>query len=314
MKVSIILPNYNHAVYLDQRISGILRQSLAFHELIILDDCSLDGSVEVIRKYLGDPRIKFIQNDPNSGSTFLQWKKGLELVSGDLVWIAESDDDCEPDFLAKLVPPFEKDGEVTLAFCDSAIIDENSKPFDNSRKWSFAFRQGELLETSGVYSGKSFCEKYLSEKNVTVNASGIVFRKSTMDQVGGPDTSLKMAADWRLWFELCLLGKIHYVNESLNHHRRHQNTVTHQKMDILKKESFQNQNHFYRLLRERKASTKWIRTYRFKWAFKKAIWEAGYVPSIQNFRLYFTVVDFSVILTFLTNLHRLIYGILVRRP
>ena len=90
--VSVIVPNYNHAPYLRQRIESILDQSHQDFELILLDDCSTDGSRDIMESYRGDPRVSHIvYNEANSGSTFRQWDKGIELAQGECVWVAESD-------------------------------------------------------------------------------------------------------------------------------------------------------------------------------------------------------------------------------
>ena len=91
--VSIIIPNYNHAKFLDERIQSVLNQTYQNFELIILDDKSSDNSVEVINQYKDDPRVSsIIINKDNSGSTFKQWYKGIEIAKGEIIWIAESDD------------------------------------------------------------------------------------------------------------------------------------------------------------------------------------------------------------------------------
>ncbi|HET6990511.1 MAG TPA: glycosyltransferase family 2 protein, partial [Bacteroidia bacterium] len=98
--VSVILPNYNHARFLEQRIKSILSQTFRDFEIIILDDCSTDNSREIIDRYRSDEKISHvIFNETNSGSAFSQWKKGIQSASGTYIWIAESDDFCDPDFL-----------------------------------------------------------------------------------------------------------------------------------------------------------------------------------------------------------------------
>src|SRR6187431_17527 len=95
-KVSVIIPNYNHADFLMQRIVSILNQTYQDFELIILDDCSSDKSREIIEHYRTHPKVSHIvYNAENSGSTFKQWKLGLDYAKGDWIWIAESDDYCE---------------------------------------------------------------------------------------------------------------------------------------------------------------------------------------------------------------------------
>ncbi len=71
--VSVILPNYNHAAYLRQRIESILNQTYQDFELIILDDCSPDNSKDVIEEYRNNSHISHIvYNETNSGYTLKQ--------------------------------------------------------------------------------------------------------------------------------------------------------------------------------------------------------------------------------------------------
>src|SRR5688572_1870647 len=116
--VTVIIPNYNHASYLRQRIESVLNQTYKNIELIILDDCSTDNSREIIEKYRGHPKVSHIvYNEKNSGSTFKQWKKGIELAKGEWIWIAESDDWCEHTLLENLVHPFTKYSDISFAYC-----------------------------------------------------------------------------------------------------------------------------------------------------------------------------------------------------
>src|SRR5690349_18391470 len=104
-EVSVIVPAYNHEPYLKQRLDSVFSQRFDNFEVIILDDHSSDNSVDVIKQYSHQPKLKKIDvNTRNSGSPFIQWQKGFELAAGKYVWIAESDDWAEPDFLEKMVP------------------------------------------------------------------------------------------------------------------------------------------------------------------------------------------------------------------
>ena len=123
--VSVIVPNYNHERFLQERIDSILNQSYTHFELIILDDCSTDNSMEVINQYKDEPRLKMVvKNEKNSGSPFNQWNKGIRLAQGDLIWIAESDDACSPDFLATMVKKHLEHPDAVIAFCRSQIIND----------------------------------------------------------------------------------------------------------------------------------------------------------------------------------------------
>ena len=82
--VSVIVPNYNYEAYLDVRMESILAQTYDNFEVIFLDDCPSDGSLDVIEKYKNNPHLKkIVCGDANSGSPFVQWKKGLGLAEGE---------------------------------------------------------------------------------------------------------------------------------------------------------------------------------------------------------------------------------------
>ena len=102
--VSVIVPNYNHAPFLRRRLDSIFNQTYQDFEVIILDDCSSDNSKEIIEQYRNRPQITHIvYNEVNSGSPFKQWAKGFDLAKGEYIWIAESDDWAELNFLEETV-------------------------------------------------------------------------------------------------------------------------------------------------------------------------------------------------------------------
>src|ERR1700740_345808 len=123
-KVSIVVPNYNHAKYLRQRIESVLTQTYRDFEVILLDDCSTDESRTILREYTSDKRVRLEFNEVNSGSPFKQWKKGLEMASGKYIWIAESDDYANPRLLERLVAVLESDPAVVFAYCRSSVVEE----------------------------------------------------------------------------------------------------------------------------------------------------------------------------------------------
>ena len=100
-RVSVIIPNYNYARYLRERIDSVLAQREKDMEVLLLDDGSSDDSIAVMQEYAKkDPRVQIIRNPQNSGSPFLQWEKGIALSSGEYIWIAEADDSAQPELLS----------------------------------------------------------------------------------------------------------------------------------------------------------------------------------------------------------------------
>ena len=123
--VSIILPNYNHASYLQERLDSIFNQTFEDFEVIILDDCSIDDSLSLLNSYKNHPKTAHFEvNTHNSGSPFRQWQKGLQLAKGSYIWIAESDDYCDLNFLeSQLELIKEKDLDIVVA--ETKIVDSH---------------------------------------------------------------------------------------------------------------------------------------------------------------------------------------------
>ena len=121
--LSVIVPNYNYAGFLKRRLSSIAKQTIKPDEIIFLDDCSIDNSLEIAEQLLKTYGIAYtiITNETNQG-VFLQWLKGISLAKYDYIWIAEADDSCEPYLLEKLLPAFD-DPDVIISYCQSQIID-----------------------------------------------------------------------------------------------------------------------------------------------------------------------------------------------
>jgi cellulose synthase/poly-beta-1,6-N-acetylglucosamine synthase-like glycosyltransferase len=104
-RVSVVVPNYNYAHYLEERLASVYGQDFPLYEVIILDDASSDGSLAELERLWPtfDPEPRLEASSDNSGSVFRQWMKGVSLARGEYVWIAEADDLSKPAFLRSLV-------------------------------------------------------------------------------------------------------------------------------------------------------------------------------------------------------------------
>ncbi len=215
--VSVIIPNYNHGQFLYERITGILKQTYDNFEVIILDDNSSDNSRYIIEDFRNEIKVSHIvYNTTNSGSPFVQWDKGFQFAKGELIWIAESDDNCEPTFLKQIVNEFIKHKEeCVISFCRSIYIDINNNHIGE-----------EGLKGSLYINGKEFIKKYLSRYNYICNASGTVFRKSALNNIDRTYTHFRAGGDWLFWIEISKKGYISYIDIPLNFYRQHNANTT----------------------------------------------------------------------------------------
>ena len=216
--VSIIIPNYNHAQYLSQRIDSVLNQTYENYEVIIFDDNSTDNSKEIILKYKNHPKIKHIvYNTINSGSTFKQWEKGFNISEGKLIWIAESDDFCEKDLLETIVKQFYIHQSLSIAYCTSQFVDSNGNkipPICNTNN------------EAHFYQGKEFIKKKMLFGNAIWNASSAIFKREIAIQIDKTYTNYKSAGDRLFWIKLAEQGDVIHIKSPKNYFRQHLNKVS----------------------------------------------------------------------------------------
>ena len=220
--VSIIIPNYNHVDFLRTRLDSVLKQTFKNIEVIILDDASNDGSIEIIEEYKQHPVVsEAIRNEINSGSAFIQWGKGLELAKGKYIWIAESDDYSEPVFLEKCMTALENDESLSLAFCDTVAVDSTCEKLSYSKNRKSEGRYNALVD-------EFFYDWFfLNGPFRILNASSCVFRKSCVDEKTLEEfTQFKFAGDKYFWFEMLSVHPyFFYISSPLNYQRFHNNTT-----------------------------------------------------------------------------------------
>jgi glycosyltransferase involved in cell wall biosynthesis len=233
--VSVAVPNYNYARYMNDRLGSIFGQSHPVDEVLVLDDCSTDDSATVISTVAAEwnREIRYIPNEANSGSVFAQWRKAAELSSGEFLWIAEADDLSEPDFLTRTLALMRDDPSVQLAFSDSRTVHVDGTPQWPSYKPYYATIEAGALTRTEIFEGATFVRRFLSVKNLILNVSATVWRRDALlralDRCEPDLKTFRMAGDWRLYLEALALpgARIAYEARTLNVHRRHADSVTH---------------------------------------------------------------------------------------
>lgn len=224
-QISAILPCYNHSVYISKRIQSIEVQSLPVCEILFLDDASSDNSLLLGKELLGglDIKTRVIANSINSGSPFAQWNLGVSLAANDLIWIAETDDSCDPALLATLYARLIADDAV-MSFCHSQLIDQQGQCFGTTLDyanliWPHAFEHDFTMD------GRMFNQRFMSRLNAVPNASGVLFRREAYIKAGMANPSMRLCGDWDAWMRVAEQGNISFVASELNHFRCHPTTT-----------------------------------------------------------------------------------------
>jgi histidinol-phosphate phosphatase family protein len=223
--VGVLIPNFNHKNFIAHRIESVLGQTFANVTLHIVDDCSTDGSWEIIQSYAKFDKVNIHRNENASGSPFNSYYEYLSKYKYDYWWIAESDDFAEEKFLETLTNALDNDNSISFAFSSSKVIDENNKFLGTTRTYLENHFPEVNWATNQVIDSELGL-KLLKRGQFVPNMSSMVFRSDKINLTEISKISrFKLAGDWKFVIVLQTAGKAYYFNEELNGFRSHSESV-----------------------------------------------------------------------------------------
>ena len=187
MKLSIITINRNNAAGLEKTMCSVAIQTFKEFEYIVIDGASIDGSVDVIKKYESQfAHIKWI-SEPDKG-IYNAMNKGLRMASGDYIQILNSAD-ClaSGDVTEKMLSALEKAGTPSILYGNMI------KCFPDGRKLVDKCFAGQEITMLGMYTG-------------TLNHDPAYIRRNLFEKYGYYDESLKIVSDWNWYLQAIILG------------------------------------------------------------------------------------------------------------
>ena len=221
--VSVIVPNYNHEKYLERRLKSIENQTYRNIEVILLDDKSRDKSRKILtawseKNHSFEIRTHF--NTKNSGNAFSQWELGLSLAKGDLIWICESDDSCEEDFLETLVKHF-ADYSINMAVGRIEFIDTKDNHIDGMSGFRNYSEPGKWEEPITRTAAEWFAGAW-GVNNIAANVGGCLFRKRSFPKhVFKEAKTYKIAGDWYIYTYILGSGRMIFDPNAKAYFRQH---------------------------------------------------------------------------------------------
>lgn len=220
--VSVVVASYNHAEFLPQRMESLLGQTYPGLEILVIDDCSSDNSVEVLRAYGFDPRVRLVVREQNGGWVTVS-NQGVDMVSGEYVIFANCDDACAPDMIERLVRALRQYPSAGIAFCRSLLVDAHDQVLGDDftiREASFRVR----CRTDTLLGGAEM-SRFLLHSCVIPNLSAALIRRECFSAVGTLSQEYRANSDWDLFFRIAARYDIAYVAAPLNRFRQHQATI-----------------------------------------------------------------------------------------
>ena len=185
--LSVIVPNYNHAKYLEFSLPSILKQSFQPLEVIVLDDASTDNSVEVIRRFAAqNPLVRLVQNEKNLG-VMPNLNKGISLARGDYIFIGSADDEVLPGFFEpsmRLLAQHPQAG-LSCTICEWRYT-------DSGLNW----HMGAEIADRPAYLSPDELERVGRRGKLLISSSSVIFKREAINDVGLFLPDLRWHADW----------------------------------------------------------------------------------------------------------------------
>jgi glycosyltransferase involved in cell wall biosynthesis len=203
LKISVITPSYNQGEFIEETIKSVLAQDYPGLEYIVMDACSTDSTVDVLRKYEG--RLKWISRKDAGQADAL--RKGFgEFAAGDVLAWLNSDDLYAPGAIKLAMEFFEKNPAVDMLYGRAGYVDRLGRPI-------------------GEYPTERFDLQRLASFNFICQPS-VFFRRRAYEGAGGIDSSLSYAMDYDLWIRVAKKYKVAYLDKTLSSYRLHEGSKT----------------------------------------------------------------------------------------
>lgn len=165
--ISIIMAAYNAEKTIEQAINSVLNQTYPVFELLVVDDCSQDGTAKLVESIaLRDSRVRLISNKENRGVSYTR-KHGLEEAKGSWIAILDSDDAWVPEKLEKQVD-LQKRMNADLLFTGSAFMDSDGQPIDGYHHAPAEVTYRQLLKQNVLSNSSALVRKELYAKHYAV--------------------------------------------------------------------------------------------------------------------------------------------------
>lgn len=223
---TIITPTFNHEHYIAACIESVIAQTYPSWEQIIIDDGSMDGTAEIVRRYK-DSRIQYIYQE-NQGIESLAhiYNKALSMAAGDLIAILEGDDIWPIDKLEKMVPAF-FNPKVILAYGEMQEIDPRGKIASRSSNTNRKRRK--LPEAVLFNRPVPAAARYMLtvHGHSLIPASTAIMRRSALEAIGGFQYIPNQCyVDFPTFIELVFQGEFFYIPEIVGYRRLHSASAT----------------------------------------------------------------------------------------
>lgn len=206
MKFSVIIPLYNKAPYVAKAIGSVLEQTYTDYELVIVDDGSKDGSVEVARRAIEGQEHCRLMMQENSGVSVAR-NNGVAASHGEYLCFLDADDWWNPTFLEEM-------SKLINAFPGAGIYGTNYTVVNETKRKTHVAKVG---VDQGFESGYiNYCQVYAKTLAMPLWTGAVCMPRPVFDEMQGFPQGIKLGEDFMLWIRVALKYKVAFLNKPLS--------------------------------------------------------------------------------------------------
>jgi glycosyltransferase involved in cell wall biosynthesis len=204
--VSVVVPSYNNADYIQRTMDSILAQTHTDLEIIVSDHSSTDATWELLQPYRKDPRVKLLQTSAGGGAS-ANWNRVSRAATGDYIKLVCGDDLIYPDLVRQQLAALESNSAATLTASARDLVDANDSAIVRNRG---------LAGLKGQVSGRTAIRRtVVAGSNIFGEPACVMMRRTTLEKVGWWDSSFPYLIDETTYARVLLEGDFVAVPRAL---------------------------------------------------------------------------------------------------
>lgn len=216
-RLSVCIPTYNGAAFLNEAIESVLTQEFSDFELLIVDDQSTDATLDIACSFV-DPRLQVRQNDQRLGIPG-NWNRCLALARGEYLCLFHQDDVMLRSNLEQKIQLMLAHPGVSFVHSAVKLVTEESAP-SGVENWI------ENATENFVVDGLTYFHRLLFPRNL-ICAPTVILRRALCEVIGGFDAELGFTPDYEMWLKACIEGQVGFISQPLIQYRWHGGNASH---------------------------------------------------------------------------------------
>lgn len=214
--ISVIIPTFNKAQFIEEAVESVLGQSYRNLEIIVVDDGSTDNTRDVLKKYQNN--IAYVSQNNNGPSSARNY--GIRTARADHIAFLDSDDVWFPEKLEAQMEVMSRNQTVGLVGCGAYTIDSEGRIQKEYISEKYHTRQEVLRD--------------LQTRKISFNPSIVLVKRACIDRVGGFKDGLHYGEDWDLWLRIAKHYEIEFIRKALVKVRKYGGHRPYQQVQIMR--------------------------------------------------------------------------------